>query len=82
MQSLGVIEPESGLPIQDLEDDEEDAGANPDRPRCQPEWSLISPAGLMASLQVITIVFTQVSLLNNCNIPRYHDFFQSQVYCS
>ena len=62
MQTLGVIEPESGLPIQDLEDDEEDGGQvrDPSLPSCQPEWSLISPAGLMAGLQVITVVFTQV----------------------
>ncbi|XP_041457057.1 serine/threonine-protein kinase 36-like [Lytechinus variegatus] len=62
MQTLGIeeIPPNPGLP----KDDEDDGGVEEDDEQvilvsCNPDWNLVSPSGLAASLQVILIIFTK-----------------------
>ncbi|XP_071946341.1 serine/threonine-protein kinase 36-like [Antedon mediterranea] len=49
-QALGVSDTDNGMPLEDLEGDLD--------PTCRPDWNLISPSALMASAQIIMIVFT------------------------
>ncbi|XP_038058960.1 serine/threonine-protein kinase 36-like isoform X2 [Patiria miniata] len=54
LQTLGAVQPDD-FPIEDIEDELADCGPI----TSQPQWGLISPSGLTASLQIVTIVFTQ-----------------------
>ena len=62
-QGVQVLSPDSDMPVHDIEltggppADGEQALAK----FISPEWSLISPQGLMASLQMAVTVFTKVS---------------------
>ncbi|XP_033099504.1 serine/threonine-protein kinase 36-like [Anneissia japonica] len=50
-QALGINnDADNSMPLQDLEEELD--------PTCQPDWNLISPSALMASTQIIMIVFT------------------------
>lgn len=54
-QALQVTHPETDMPIHDIEADTEvSRGFHP------PDWTLLSPQGLMAVLQMAVTVFTKV----------------------
>ncbi|XP_022108847.1 serine/threonine-protein kinase 36-like [Acanthaster planci] len=54
LQTLGAL-PSDDLPVEDMEDELADCGPI----TSQPQWNLVSPSGVMAALQIVTIVFTQ-----------------------
>ena len=59
-QALQVINLETDTPIHDIDQEgENDIGFNP------PDWTLVSPQGLMAVLQMAVTVFTKVCKINN-----------------
>eukprot|EP00057_Strongylocentrotus_purpuratus_P007030 XP_011661504.1 PREDICTED: serine/threonine-protein kinase 36 [Strongylocentrotus purpuratus] len=61
MQTLGVQEiPQNpALPKDDEDDEGDDDDEQVIEVICNPEWNLVSPSGLAASLQVILIIFTK-----------------------
>lgn len=57
-QALQVINLETDTPIHDIDQEGEHVvGFNP------PDWTLVSPQGLMAVLQMAVTVFTKVCLI-------------------
>ncbi|XP_071789839.1 serine/threonine-protein kinase 36-like isoform X1 [Asterias amurensis] len=54
LQIVGAVHPDD-LPVEDMDEELADCGAV----ASPPQWGLISPSGLMAALQIVTIVFTQ-----------------------
>ena len=56
-QALQVMNPDTDMPIHDIEIDVEAQKGFRD-----PDWSLVSPQGLMAVLQMSVTVFTKVRI--------------------
>ena len=57
-QALQVMNPETEMPIHDIDTD-----IDAHRGFSDPDWSLISPQGLMAVLQMSVTVFTKVNYM-------------------
>ena len=58
------MNPETEMPIHDIDTD-----IDAHRGFSEPDWSLISPQGLMAVLQMSVTVFTKVSTMFFWNYP-------------
>ena len=57
-QTLQVWNPETDMPLLDIESDDKQENTQRDFPL--PDWGLMSPRGMMAALQLAVSVFTKV----------------------